>query len=431
MTQLRDFSASRLVTRHPVILGLAAGTLILGIALGAGDALAQAKNPFNVGISEGGSAPPQGGITGWIFAQQIAFERMLSGAVRAIKADTHAIWALLGISFAYGVFHAAGPGHGKAVVASYMLANERALKRGIIISFLAAMLQGLVAITIVGVLAWLLNATSQHMKSVANFVEVASFGGIALLGLWLMWRKGGAFIAAIRDWRSSKATAASASGGHSHAHDHDHGHKHNHADHHAHAPQQASDHAHGSKAHQPPLAVAHHDHAHHDHAHHDHPGHAHHGHAHHDHGHTSKQGHTGQHPAHAHDAPGHVHDEHCGHFHAPDPKTLGDNFSWGGALATIVTAGARPCSGAILVLVFALAQGIFLAGVAATFAMALGTALTTGALAAVAVLAKSVAVRFAGGSGGGGTLFVRTLECAAAVAVFLLGAGLFMGSLHA
>jgi nickel/cobalt exporter len=420
MTPLRDFSAYRLVTSHPVVLGLAAGALILGIALGAGDALAQAKNPFNVGISEGGSAPPQGGITGWIFAQQIAFERMLSGAVRAIKADTHALWALLGISFAYGVFHAAGPGHGKAVVASYMLANELALKRGITISFLAAMLQGLVAITIVGVLAWLLNATSQHMKSVANFVEVASFGGIALLGLWLMWRKGGAFIAAIRDWRSSKATAASVPAGHGHAHDHDHdhGHKHGHADHHAHAHQHASDHAHVTKAPQPVLAVAHHDHAHHNHGHHDHE-------------HVRQQTHPAHQHAHAHDAPGHVHDEHCGHFHAPDPKTLGDNFSWGGALATIVTAGARPCSGAILVLVFALAQGIFLAGVAATFAMALGTALTTGALAAVAVLAKSVAVRFAGGSGGGGTLFVRTLECAAAVAVFLLGAGLFMGSLHA
>lgn len=134
-------------------------------------------------------------------------------------------------------------------------------------------------------------------------------------------------------------------------------------------------------------------------------------------------------PAHGHE--GHVHDEHCGHFHAPDPKTLGENFSWGAALATVVTAGARPCSGAILVLVFAFAQGIFLAGVAATFAMALGTAITTGILAALAVLAKDIAIRFTGEGGSRGILFVRGLECAAAVAVFLLGAFLLTGSLHA
>lgn len=400
--------------RAALILGVTACLVAVFVAVGGADALAQVKNPFNVGISEGGSKPPQGGFAGWIFAQQIAFERMLSGAVRAIKTDVHALWGLLGISFAYGVFHAAGPGHGKAIVASYMLANERALRRGIAISFLAAMLQGVVAVVIVGVLAWLLNATSQRMRSVANFVEIASFAGIALLGLWLVWRKGGALIAALRDWRKPPA----AHEGHDHGHAHDHPHTHEHS----------------AKLPEPALAHAHHDHADHGHSHHahdhaarhahDHAAHKHdpadHDHAHHDHAHSNPQ----------HGAPGHVHDEHCGHFHAPDPKTLGDNFSWGGALATIVTAGARPCSGAILVLVFALAQGIFLAGVAATFAMALGTALTTGALAAVAVLAKSVAIRFAGEGGRGGTLFVRALECAAAVAVLLLGATLFLGSLH-
>ena len=83
----------------------------------------------------------------------------------------------------------------------------------------------------------------------------------------------------------------------------------------------------------------------------------------------------------------------CGHSHAPDPATLGDGFSWRGAAATVVAAGSRPCSGAILVLVFALAQGLFAAGVAATFAMSLGMAITTGALACAAVFAKRLAMR--------------------------------------
>ena len=52
------------------------------------------------------------------------------------------MWLLVGLSFAYGVFHAAGPGHGKAVISSYMLANEVALRRGIMLSFVSAFLQG-------------------------------------------------------------------------------------------------------------------------------------------------------------------------------------------------------------------------------------------------------------------------------------------------
>src|SRR5260221_9239285 len=114
--------------------------------VGSHPAFAQAHNPFSVGISEGGGSAA--GISGWLLARQTAFEQMLSGAVRDAKADGSALWILSGLSFVYGVLHAAGPGHGKAVVASYMFANERALKRGVIISFLAAALQGLVAIVL-------------------------------------------------------------------------------------------------------------------------------------------------------------------------------------------------------------------------------------------------------------------------------------------
>jgi ABC-type nickel/cobalt efflux system permease component RcnA len=359
--------SSTINLRH---LLLFAGALVAAVGLisiaSAHDLFAQtpARNPFNVGISEGGGRAT--GIMGWIMAQQVAFERLLSGSVRAIKTDTSALWTLLGISFTYGVFHAAGPGHGKAVVASYMLANERALRRGIAISFFAAVLQGLVAIAIVGILALILNATSQQMRQTANFVELASYAGIAVLGLWLVWRKGSALFSVL----GAKAKPSE------------------------------------------PSAVAHmHDHHHHDHAHH------HHDHAAHEHAHG--------HAPHGH--PDHVHDEHCGHFHAPDPKTLGDNFSWGGALLTVLAAGSRPCSGAILVLVFALAQGIFTAGIAAAFAMSLGTALTTGALAAIAVLAKNLAMRFANPDSSRTVVLARLFEFGAACLVLLIGITLFFG----
>ena len=93
----------------------------------------------------------------------------------------------------------------------------------------------------------------------------------------------------------------------------------------------------------------------------------------------------------------------------------------------LAAAGARPCSGAILVLVFAVSQGIFLAGVAATLVMALGTAVTTAALASVAVLAKGVALRLVGTEAGRGALVARRLELAAALLVLAVGLSLLLG----
>jgi len=128
--------------------------LFILFVAGAIDAVSAA--PFGAG---GGGAPQVGGFTGWVLAQQASFYRMLSGAIRASKADGSAAWTLLGISFAYGVFHAAGPGHGKAVISSYLVANDETWKRGIALSFASAILQAITAIVIVGIAAVLLNAT--------------------------------------------------------------------------------------------------------------------------------------------------------------------------------------------------------------------------------------------------------------------------------
>ena len=94
---------------------------------------------------------------------------------------------------------------------------------------------------------------------------------------------------------------------------------------------------------------------------------------------------------------------------------------------TVVAAGLRPCSGAILVLVFALAQGIFVAGVVATLAMSMGTAITTSALACFAVLAGGLAVRISGQGSLRGELVLRGIEACAGLFILLLGMGLFLG----
>jgi ABC-type nickel/cobalt efflux system permease component RcnA len=148
------------------------------------------------------------------------------------------------------------------------------------------------------------------------------------------------------------------------------------------------------------------------------------GHHHHDHDHNHDHGH------HHHDD-GHVHDEHCGHSHGPEPGELAGPGGWRRGLAAIVAVGLRPCSGAILVLVFALAQGLFWVGIAATFVMGLGTAITVAAIAVLAVSAKDVAKRLSAGSEGSGALIMRGIEFGAAGLVLLLGAGLLFGYIAA
>ena len=130
-------------------------------------------------------------------------------------------------------------------------------------------------------------------------------------------------------------------------------------------------------------------------------------------------------------AHGHVHDEHCGHSHGPTPDQLAGPGGWQRGLGAIFAVGMRPCSGAILVLVFSLAQGLFWAGIAATFVMGLGTAITVATIAVVAVSAKGLARRLSAGSEGGGTLIMRGIEFGAAGLVLLFGLGLLFGYLAA
>src|SRR5207237_1983907 len=108
---------------------------------------AVAQNPFGAPRA----APPgQGsGMIGWLLAKQAEFYREMSATIRAAKSDGSAVWTLLTISFAYGIFHAAGPGHGKAVISSYLVANQETAWRGIVLSFVSALLQALVAVVLV------------------------------------------------------------------------------------------------------------------------------------------------------------------------------------------------------------------------------------------------------------------------------------------
>jgi ABC-type nickel/cobalt efflux system permease component RcnA len=316
-----------------------------------------AQTPFG-GPRPGSAEPQMGGIVGWLLSKQSEFYREMSSAIRAAKSNGSAVWTLLAISFAYGIFHAAGPGHGKAVISSYLVANQETARRGIVLSFASALMQSLVAVVIVGICAWLLNATAKTMCGAEKAVEIASYALIAAFGARLVWTKGGGFIRALQARQPMPAMAAA-----SHHDDHGHGHDHHHDDHH-----------HGDA---------------------------------------------------------HVHDEHCGHSHGPTPAELAGPGGWRRGFGAIFAVGLRPCSGAILVLVFALAQGLFWAGIAATFVMGLGTAITVATIAVLAVSAKDLARRLSGASEGGGALIMRGVEFGAAGLVLLFGVGLLFGYLAA
>jgi ABC-type nickel/cobalt efflux system permease component RcnA len=355
----------------------AAATAFL-LAAGALDVVFAQGAPF--GAPRTAPAPPSDGIIGWMFAKQAEFYRDMSRIIRAAKTDGSAVWTLLGVSFVYGIFHAAGPGHGKAVISSYLVANEETWRRGIVLSFASALLQAFVAVAIVGVAAVLLNATAGQMCNAERVIELASYALIALVGARLIWVKGKGFLREARSLsRPLHAVGAAVTPPHDHKH-HDHHH----------------DHGHG-----------HHGHDHHDHAHHDH---GHHGH---DHDHH-----------HDHD---HDHDSAWGHAHGPEPEELAGPGGWQRGLSAIVAVGLRPCSGAIIVLVFALAQGLFWAGVAATFVMGLGTAITVAAIATLAVGFRSAAKQIAVSRSGYGMLVLRGIEVGAAVVVLAFGALLLAG----
>ncbi|HYC16127.1 MAG TPA: nickel/cobalt transporter [Pseudolabrys sp.] len=325
--------------------------------------------PF--GMARGAASPEVGGFAGWILQKQAEFYRMLSGLIRAAKADGSAAYTLLGISFLYGIFHAAGPGHGKAVISSYLVANDETWRRGIMLSFASAILQAFTAIAIVGIAAAMLGATAKAMGDTVRVIEIVSYALIVAIGLRLLWVKGRAFLRLLR--------------GEKHAHDN------NHVQHHGH------NHGHD------------HDHHHHGHA----QGHDHH---HHRHGHSHDHDHDHEDDAHA-----------WGHAHAPEPQELTGRHWFRRAFTAIVAVGLRPCSGAIIVLVFALAQGLFWIGVASTFVMGIGTAITVAAIATLAVGARGLAGRLAKAKPGAGMIVLRGLETAAALVIVLFGLALLTG----
>lgn len=298
----------------------------------------------------------------WARDEQQNFYGRMSATLKAMRGPDAAAagWTLLLLSFAYGIFHAAGPGHGKAVISAWLLATESELRRGILISFMSAVIQALTAIVLVSVLFLVVASVGSTARDVAGVLESASYALIGVLGLYLVWT-------ALRLFAARRAVAAPA-----------------------------------------PARP----------------------------GMTTRQSvalsdFASFEPRRSGTAGDHVHgpDCGCGHAHLPEARDLRGDFSFAKAFSLAFAVGIRPCTGAILVLVFANGLGLYWAGVASTFAMALGTFLTVSAIAAVAVYGKKFATRLMRGRSGLLDWAGIGMRLAGGTVIAFLGTILFLGSL--
>ena len=319
-------------------------TVILGLALGFAAPVAAAAETGDRQTAEAAEAGEARGATLaglwartviYVREQQRELHRELAGAIKALRRDgsATAAWSLIVLSFLYGVFHAAGPGHGKAVISTYLLTHKSALGRGLWLSAAASLVQGLTAILLVLVLVALIGWKRSDAQAAVGTLETVSFALIALLGLGLMARALWSFGRGVATRRAGQGAGEASEG--------------------------------------------------------------------------------------------------CGHSHAPDLEQLGRPLSLKTFAAVVLSIGIRPCSGAVLVLLFAEVLGLRWAGIAAVLAMSLGTAATVGVLAVLAVNFRRLAAMAADGAGGGRHLALagQAVALLGGVLITALGASLFFGSL--
>ncbi|MGH1355531.1 MAG: nickel/cobalt transporter [Thalassovita sp.] len=227
----------------------------------------------------------------WAAQGQREMQTAMAGTLRRLKGgDPAALAGLMGLCFAYGFFHAAGPGHGKVLIGGYGLGQRVPMLRLSVLAVASSLAQAATAVIMVYAGVLVLNWSRQFMVDTAErILAPASYAMVALVGLWLLVR-------GLRHLRRVRA------GGHAHHH--------------------------------------------------------------------------------------HDHDCGCGHAHGPTMEQAQETRSLGQALMLVGTVAIRPCTGALFVLIVTWRMGLEWVGIAGAFAMGLGTATVTLAVAIGAILLR-------------------------------------------
>lgn len=282
-----------------------------------------------------------------------------------------AIVALV-VSFVLGGLHALTPGHGKAIVAAYLVGSKGrvidAVFLGLVVTFTHTF--SVIALGII-----MLVAQEFAPEDIVPWLSL--FSGVLIVGIgaWLLARN-------MKQYYRGGAHSRSHGQGHGHhSHDHGQGHAHDH------------DHSHE------------HDHDHeHDHSH--------------DHSHDDDHGHSHDHP---HDDHAHTH-SHGGrtHSHAPPERT-----GFLGLLSLGISGGIVPCVDALIGLLFAISLNKLVWGLVILCAFSLGLAAVLVAIGILMVMAKPVIERFTGEG-----IWLQRLPIMSAAVVMLLGAVLVFKALN-
>lgn len=164
----------------------------------------------------------------WLRIKQAEISKQLATLLTRFKETSDASFALTLLvgSFLYGLVHAAGPGHGKVVVAGYVMANRQTMRRGIVLAFLSAFVQGTVAVALVGILALVFNATGSAIRQLGFQLTQLSFLLIIALGFYLLWLVA---MRLYRRWTAARLASAHAGLNRNHHQDHNHHHAHDEA----------------------------------------------------------------------------------------------------------------------------------------------------------------------------------------------------------
>ena len=250
---------------------------------------------------------------------------------------------LIGFSFIYGMLHSLGPGHGKVIVSTYLATHPTKAKASLVLTIVSAFLQALVAILLVSVLLWGFSASMRMVNDKANMFVSLSFALVAVVGALICWK---ALRNIYRSLRKPKLKVKAIT-------------------------TLAADTSSPISV-QSPMALRS----------------------------SVPAGSMMLTPSNALQPVEHAHADHshadcgCGHQHVADADAINKASTLREYAGIIVTIGVRPCTGAIMVLLFANMVGLYWMGVVSAFAMAVGTAFTTSTIAIMTLTGKNLVKRY-------------------------------------
>ncbi len=134
------------------------------------------------------------GFSAFLFNAMAPIQKTLNESMASITRSLQGSRSLAGllfvmfVSLVYGMFHAAGPGHGKTIVSSFFLANDAKLRHSIVIGYMIAVVHALAALAVVLILYYVIRGLfSVGIEQADHYIQLATFGIIAILGAVMLF----------------------------------------------------------------------------------------------------------------------------------------------------------------------------------------------------------------------------------------------------